>query len=133
MGKKFKQDENDVIWEGYTTPNDEMYADNYNDENVFEDEDAEAIITMEKPLMVKPEMMEDDCDYELDNEIIVKSLRKLIKRCDFLLNHCENKSVETWMVAKIIKAEDYISDVWNELDDVADFANDGPEEDEISY
>jgi hypothetical protein len=32
------------------------------------------------------------------------------------------------MVAKIIKAEDYISDVWNELDDVADFANDGPKD-----
>jgi hypothetical protein len=139
MGKKFKREENDVIWESYTTPNDQKYADDYNEYNTFEDEDAEAIITMEKPLMVEPEMGDDgifeddddlfeDEDDDLDNEIIVKALRKLIKRADILLNHCESDSLDTWMVAKIIKAEDYISDVWNELDDVADFANDGFED-----
>jgi len=229
MGKKFKRDENNVIWESYTNPNDQKYADYYNDYNVFEDEesnvpswvhefdpgdllagvywwayenhsgqwsdgykagsiagelytpsrlangpspdsvesfvydqisdesealaiaeyasnqlnsseeDAEAIITMEKPLMVEPEMGDDDIfeddddlfedeDDDLDNEIIVKALRKLIKRADILLNHCESDKLDTWMVAKIIKAEDYISDVWNELDDVADFANDGFED-----
>jgi hypothetical protein len=141
MGKKFKREENDVIWEGYTTPNDEFYADEYNEDNVFYDdsEDAEAIISLEPPMQVKPEIIEDepdmfeDEDDDLDNEIIVKSLRKIIKRADILLNHCSGESLDTWMVAKIIKAEDYISDVWNELDDVADFANDGPEEEEFSF
>jgi hypothetical protein len=140
MGKKFKREENDVIWESYTTPNDKMYADEYNDENQFYDdsEDAEALISLE-PMSVEPEMIDDsdddmfeDEDDDLDNEIIVKALRKIIKRADILMNHCQGDSLETWMVAKIIKAEDYISDVWNELDDVADFANDGPEE-EIEF
>ena len=131
MAKKFKTDENNLIWESYGNvhPNDQIYADEYNDENVFEDEDAEAIIALEPPMQVEPELDEDDIfeddGDELDNEIIVKALRKLIKRADILLNHCESDKLDTWMIAKIIKAEDYISDVWNELDDVADFANDG--------
>jgi hypothetical protein len=132
MGKKFKREENNLIWENYNNPNDQVYADEYNTENVFEDEDAEAIISLEPPLQVEPEIVQDeifeDEGDELDNEIITKALRKIIKRADILLNHCQGDSLDTWMVAKIIKAEDYISDVWNELDDVADFANDGPEE-----
>jgi hypothetical protein len=133
MGKKFKREENNLIWENYNNPNDQVYADEYNTENVFEDEDAEAIISLEQPMQVEPEIVqdeifEDDGD-DLDNEIITKALRKIIKRADILLNHCQGDSLDTWMVAKIIKAEDYISDVWNELDDIADFANDGPEED----
>jgi hypothetical protein len=143
MAKKFKTEENNLIWEsyGHISPNDQMYADEYNDENVFEDEDAEAIISLSPAGPMEAEfedddlfagedddLFEDDDDDDLDNEIIVKALRKLIKRADILLNHCESDKLNTWMVAKIIKAEDYISDVWNELDDVADFANDGPED-----
>jgi hypothetical protein len=143
MAKKFKTEENNLIWESYGNvhPNDQMYADEYNDENVFEDEDAEAIISLAPPGPMEAEFEDDDSfeddddlfeddddDIALDNEIIVKALRKLIKRADILLNHCESDKLDTWMVAKIIKAEDYISDVWNELDDVADFANDGPKD-----
>jgi len=114
-------------------------------EYVFEDEgseeDAEAVISLE-PMgeldveevpeeegLFDDEISEDD---DLDNEIIVKSLRKIVKRAGILLQHCEAQSMDTWMIAKIIKAEDYISDVWEELDDVADFANDGPEEDALA-
>jgi hypothetical protein len=142
MAKKFKTEENNLIWESYgsSRPNDQLYADEYNDENVFEDEDAEAIISLAPPVPMEAEfedddmfeddddLFEDEDDDDLDNEIIVKALRKLIKRADILLNHCESDKLDTWMVAKIIKAEDYISDVWNELDDVADFANDGMDE-----
>lgn len=132
--KRFKTVENNLIWENYNTSNDQMYADEYNDSNVFEDEDAEAIITLEPPMQVEPEIVEDDIfddeDDDLDNEIITKALRKIIKRADILINHCGSDKLDTWMIAKIIKAEDYISDVWNELDDVADFANDGMEDDE---
>jgi hypothetical protein len=143
MAKKFKTEENNIIWESYGNvhPNDQMYADEYNDENVFEDEDAEAIISLTPPGPMEAEFEDDDSfedddlfddddddAIDLDNEIIVKALRKLIKRADILLNHCESDKLDTWMVAKIIKAEDYISDVWNELDDVADFANDGPKD-----
>lgn len=139
MAKKFKTEENNLIWESYN-PNDQIYADEYNDENVFGDEDAEAIISLAPPGAVEEiedggdDMFSDDDDLfedgddDLDNEIIVKALRKLIKRADILLNHCESDKLDTWMVAKIIKAEDYISDVWNELDDVADFANGGVED-----
>jgi len=230
MAKKFKTQENNLIWESYSTPNDQSYADSYNDQsfedaedvsnlpswvNEFDagdllagvywwasenhggqwsdgyralsiagnsyrpgrmangpepesgesfvydqigseeealaiaeyaseqlngvDEDAEAIISLAPTGPVEAEMGDDDMfeddddlfeddDDDLDNEIIVKALRKLIKRADILLNHCESDKLDTWMVAKIIKAEDYISDVWNELDDVADFANDGPKD-----
>lgn len=141
MAKKFKTEENNLIWESYN-PNDQIYADEYNDENVFGDEDAEAIISLAPPGAVEEiedggdDMFSDDDDLfedgddDLDNEIIVKALRKLIKRADILLNHCESDKLDTWMVAKIIKAEDYVSDVWNELDDVADFANGGVEDTE---
>jgi len=139
MGKKFKRDENNVIWENYSNPNEQAYADEYNQDNVFQDEDAEAIISLEPPMQVEPEIVDDGLgediveDDDLDNEIIEKALRKIIKRADILLSHCQGQSLETWMVAKIIKAEDYISDVWNELDDIADFANDGPEEEEFTF
>lgn len=153
MAKKFKTEENNMIWESYGNvhPNDRMYADKYNDENVFKDEDdfkdedAEAIISLAPAGPMEAEFEDDDSfendddifdddddedddnkedGIDLDNEIIVKALHKLIKRADILLNHCENDKIDIWMVAKIIKAEDYISDVWNELDDAADFAND---------
>lgn len=136
--RTFKGVENDMIWEGYhNVPNDQAYADEYNDDNTFYEDDAEDVILQMEPeapleVEVAPESMEDDLfedeDDGLDNEIIVKALRKLIKRADILMNHCEGDKLDTWMVAKIIKAEDYISDVWNELDDVADFANDGFED-----
>lgn len=136
--RTFKGVENDMIWEGYhNVPNDQAYADEYNDDNTFYEDDAEDVILQMEPeapleVEVEPESMEDDLfedeDDGLDNEIIVKALRKLIKRADILMNHCEGDKLDTWMVAKIIKAEDYISDVWNELDDVADFANDGFED-----
>ncbi len=139
MGKIFKRAENDMIWESYgqIRPDDQENANQYNDQNVFEDEDAEAIISLEPPAPLEAEMSDSDLmsddvfggeEDDLDNEIITKALRKIIKRADILLNHCQGDSLDTWMVAKIIKAEDYISDVWNELDDVADFANDGMED-----
>jgi len=137
MAKILKRAENDLIWESYGRihPNDQANADQYNTNNVFEDEDAEAIISLEPPMQVEPELGQEEDIFgdveqedDLDNEIIVKALRKIIKRADILLNHCQGDSLDTWMVAKIIKAEDYISDVWNELDDAADFANDGVED-----
>jgi hypothetical protein len=127
--KKFKTFENSLIWESYgnKSPDAQYSQEQY-------PEDAEAIISMEPvgPLDTGTEEdLGDDMfgeEDELDNEIITKCLRKLVKRANILLSHCESEELETWMVAKIIKAEDYISDVWNELDDVADFANDGFED-----
>jgi hypothetical protein len=139
---KFKGSENNLIWEKYSNPVGQYYDDEeekpnmglYDDEE-YPSEDAEVVMEFEPVGPVESEddfddmfESEDDDTIELDNEIIVKSLRKLMKRANILLNHCESDKLDTWMVAKIIKAEDYISDVWNELDDVADFANDGFED-----
>jgi c-di-AMP phosphodiesterase-like protein len=140
---KFKGVENNLIWEKYSNPVGQYYDDEeektnmgFYDDEEYPSEDAEVVMEFEPVGPVEPEddfddMFEsedDDDTIELDNEIIVKSLRKLMKRANILLNHCESDKLDTWMVAKIIKAEDYISDVWNELDDVADFANDGFED-----
>ena len=127
---KFKRAENNLIWENYGNPNaGQMY-----DDEEYSSEDAEAIISMapvgpvETGLGPEENALEEVLEDGDDNEIIVKSLRKLIKRATILMDHCQGDTLETWMVAKIIKAEDYISDVWEELDDVADFANDGVED-----
>jgi hypothetical protein len=117
---KMKRQENDLIWEMYD------YA-----------EDAEVVMNMEPmgEMEVEPEVeLEPDGDLddvlgdEDDNEIVLHSLRKLVKRSGELLELCASEKLETWMVAKIIKAEDYVSDVWEQLDDKADFANDGFED-----
>ena len=70
----------------------------------------------------------EDVEEKDDNEIVLQSIRKLIKRGESLLDLCQTCELETWMIAKIIKAEDYVSDVWDCLDDKADFANDGFED-----
>ena len=97
-----------------------------------DDEDAEVIMSMEPMGEVEPEMEDDfmsvDEDDDDDNEVVLHSLRKLVKRSEQLQELCKSKELESWMIAKIIKAEDYISDVWDRLDDDADFANDGFED-----
>lgn len=107
----------------------QLYSD---EETVSGQEDAETIVTMQPlgglvPEIGAEEVLSDDED-EDDNEIVLHSLRKMIKRAECLLDLCSTEKLETWMIAKIIKAEDYISDVWDQLDDKADFANDGVED-----
>jgi hypothetical protein len=145
---KLKSYENNLIWENYGRPNVNT-GDLYSDEEAMSDEDAEMVMHLAPPMgEVEPEfgdeddlggeedfddILEDDDieDDEVDNEIILHSLRKLVKRSEQLLDLCKSKELETWQIAKIIKAEDYISDVWDCLDDDADFANDGFEDSEF--
>jgi len=108
------------------------WEDEFVDEGDYMDgeEDSEVIMSMEPMGEVEPEFeMDEDCDEDDDDhEVVLHSLRKLVKRGEELQELCKSKELESWMIAKIIKAEDYISDVWDRLDDDADFANDGFED-----
>ena len=41
---------------------------------------------------------------------------------------CKEKELEPWMQAKLVKASDYVSDIWHRIDAEADFANTGFEQ-----
>lgn len=75
--------------------------------------------------------MEDE-DHEID-EVMYSDIKKLAEYSNRLLKNCHDLDLDCWMKAKIIKASDYVSDVWHRLDAKADFANDGHDMDDHDY
>lgn len=69
------------------------------------------------------DMMEDEPE-EID-EVLYSDIKKLAEYSNRLLKDVDHAELETWMIAKIIKASEYVSDVWHRLDAKADFANTG--------
>ena len=129
---KFKSSENNLIWESH-------YGEYYSDEEDMGcDGEAEIVLSAEPMGEMDIEgdggdelsdvLGDEDSDSDDDNEIVLHAIRKLVKRGEKLLELCQNQDLKPWMIAKIIKAEDYISDVFDQLDDDADFANDGFED-----
>jgi hypothetical protein len=104
-----------------------------NDLSNDEDENT-AIISLEPIGPVSPYKScncDDSCDcHKMDDssdqcdEVIFSDIKKLAEYSKKLLEYCNNHSLEPWMQAKVIKASDYISDIWHRLDASADFAND---------
>jgi hypothetical protein len=133
---RFRDRENKLMWEAFIKPYDnrlpetvdpandefglEEYPDNKWDET--EDEGEEGALMLE---------IEPEGDIEAENEgdeVLLSDLKKLSEYSQKLLDVCKTCKLDTWMVAKIIKASDYVSDVWHRLDAKADFANDGFEQ-----
>lgn len=75
--------------------------------------------------------MEDD-DHDID-EVMYSDIKKLAEYSDKLLKNCHHLELDCWMKAKLIKASDYVSDVWHRLDAKADFANDGHDIEDHDY
>lgn len=70
------------------------------------------------------DMMEDEPEDEID-EVLYSDIKKLAEYSNRLLKDVNHGELETWMIAKIIKASEYVSDVWHRLDAKTDFANTG--------
>lgn len=119
-----------------------MYE-NYQDEEVDMDmefdmgADPEAgdemVMEIDPVASVEPSMEQDEI-----NEVLVADLKKLAEYASRLNDLAGQQDFEPWMVAKITKASDYVSDVWHMLDATgADFANTGfeqaPEEQDLNF
>lgn len=128
---KFKKEEDRLLWEAFNK-NVDFGEDMFDDENSLEDGD-DVIMNIEPVGEVEPsfddfedteddhDCCHDDFDDDSANEAVAASLRKLVKRSNALVDLAKDRELESWMIAKIIKAESYISDIWDELEDTVGF------------
>jgi hypothetical protein len=101
-----------------------LLSENYDDP--YAQEDAEMVMEIEPSIMEEPvEAFEVEEDDHSDNEIIYTDVKKLAEYSKRLKDACKTHTFEPWMIAKLVKAADYVSDVWHHVDANADFANDG--------
>lgn len=94
----------------------------------FEPEEPIEVDT-EHEEMETPEDENKEHGEEID-EILYSDIKKLATYSKGLLCPCKQAQMSSWMKAKLIKASDYVTDVWNCLDAKADFANDEYEQSE---
>lgn len=76
------------------------------------------------------DMMEEDEPEDEIDEVLYSDIKKLAEYSNRLLKDVDHSELETWMIAKIIKASEYVSDVWHRLDAKTDFANTGVDQTE---
>ncbi len=125
-----KKDEAALIWEMYNSPMDDEFED---DEFGMDDDMGLDIDMADEQMDAQPEVvMEFEPMGEVEpigdehmNEIMKSELKKLAEYGQRLNDKCGQVEFDAWMVAKIVKASDYVSDVWHRLDAEADFANTG--------
>lgn len=87
----------------------------------MDDEPSVDILSIDSVAPVEPFEHES----EENNEQITADLKKLTEYVKRLTDICDQCDVEPWMVAKISKAAEYVSDIYYMLDSSADFANMG--------
>lgn len=135
---KSKFNESQLMWEAFRSPedddmdfsmDDEMdedfddddFGDDFDDDD-FDDDRDEMVMEIEPVASVEP------IGDEHMNEILNSELKKLAEYGKRLEDLCGKVEFEAWMVAKVVKASDYVEDVWHRLDAGADFANTGYEQ-----
>jgi len=127
---KSKFDESRLMWEAFTSPRvddedfsmDDEMGDDFGDE--FDDGMGDEMVMEIEPVAPVQAMGDEEMNKVLKSEL--KKLAEYGKRLDDL---CCSTEFEPWMVAKVVKASDYVSDVWHMLDSTgADFANTGFEQ-----
>jgi hypothetical protein len=130
---KSKFDESRLMWEAFTSPmeddddmdfsmDDDMGDDDFGDE--FDDGMGDEMVMEIEPI----DSVEPIGDEEM-NKVLKSELKKLAEYGKRLDDLCCSTEFEPWMVAKVVKASDYVSDVWHMLDSTgADFANTGFEQ-----
>jgi hypothetical protein len=124
---KSKFDESRLMWEAFTSPmedDDDMdfsmdddMDDDFDDD--FDDDRDEMVIEID-PIAPVEKIGDDHM-----NEILNSELKKLAEYGKRLEDLCGKVEFEPWMIAKVVKASDYVEDVWHRLDAGADFANTG--------
>jgi len=127
----YKSKENELIWEnfavGVPTKDGEYEDDLYSSEEDHEqvvmtiDEPVGTMEVTEEPNDFIDEIEEDDSEM---SELVMADIKKLDRITKKILDYAQSNQLEPWMQAKIVKAAVYVSDVWDQLDDEADFAND---------
>ena len=126
---RFKTRENQLMWERYVDP----YTVNQTSEDQMGDptvEDPMLAMGNEDSEMAVLEF-EPEMDLETEegcNEVVYSDIKKLAEYSKRILSLAKEKEFEPWMQAKLIKASDYVSDIWHRLDAEADFANTGFEQ-----
>lgn len=137
---KTSKQEAQLIWEMYSSPEEDFendidfgmdedsemdgMDDGFGMEDDFEmNNQPEVVMSMEPMGETEP-----IGDSEM-NEIMASELKKLAEYGKRLEDLCGQVEFDAWMVAKIVKASDYVSDIWHRLDSTgADFANTGFEQ-----
>ena len=132
--------DNQLIWERYVDPytqfGDQEETDPTLEDPLYplsDDEDQEVVLEFEPEGAVEvdddfDDMLEDGDDEHEMSELVMTDIKKLDRNTKKLLDYCASNKLEPWMQAKIVKAAVYVADVWDQLDDEADFANDGFEQ-----
>lgn len=152
---RFQKDDNKMMWERYMNP-EVRGLQNYNRDNNFDtdddyltpnidqfyddDEEGAVVLEFEPEGSLVPDtddsdgfgdMVEvgaEDPEEEID-EVLYSDIKKLADYSNRLLKDVNHGELETWMIAKLIKASEYVSDVWHRIDAKTDFANKGVDSD----
>lgn len=103
---------------------DGMGMDAVNDDDVFGDDQSEPDVSI---MQIDPVAPVESFESE-ENKQVLGDLKKLTEYTSRLQDICNNCDIEPWMVAKISKAAEYVSDIYYMLDDTADFANMGADQ-----
>jgi hypothetical protein len=126
--------DNELIWKQYNKTLNEGFGDmgRFDDDDNMDEGDI--VMSFDEPSEVEFDSGPDD-DHDLDdmedNDLdiaIFTDIKKLAEYSQRILDICKEKPLEPWMVAQLVKASDYVSDVWHQLDAGADFANTGFEQ-----
>ena len=127
---RFRDRENSLMWEHYQDSrpvvgfNQQPKTPTVNNTLYTPEEEAEVMLEFEPegPIEVDDAMGIDEPEEELD-EVLHSDIKKLAEYSKRLLD-VKHSDLDTWMVAKLIKASEYVCDVWHRCDAKADFAND---------
>lgn len=114
MKKGFSKD-NVLMWEAF------MGASSIEVDPEPMDQPEDVVMSFEPMDEIEPVQDEgDDVDLAVYSDI--KKLAEYSKR---ILSICKEQKLEPWMMAQLVKASSFVSDVWHQLDAKADFANMG--------
>jgi hypothetical protein len=126
---RFRNKESQLMWERYVDPYSTLpqYDQTQTDPTVTDpymapEEEAEVSVMEFEPTTGL------EVEEQSYNEVVYSDVKKLAEYSQRLLEICKEKELEPWMQAKLVKASDYVSDIWHRLDAEADFANTGFEQ-----
>lgn len=127
---RFKSTDNNLMWERYVDPYSTLpqYDQDPTDPTVEDPYLADLQPEEESEMVIEMEPMGELESEEGCNEVVYSDIKKLAEYSKRILEICKERELEPWMQAKLVKASDYVSDIWHRLDANADFANMGFEQ-----
>ena len=132
--RNFKNRENELIWESFMNKRlGNSMEEELMDKDPYVEDDYDGGIEIKNNSDEPISVIELDTGSDMEtsegcNEVIYSDVKKLAEYSQRILDICKEKELEPWMQAKLVKASDYVSDIWHRLDAEADFANTGFEQ-----